>query len=249
MQAVSPPEANPPKTTSVPTQPTPRLPILSWFEQRGVWILLPITAWLAWNELGGFNRSADGRMERRSTEFIPATKLRLPLRLWTHFEAGDHSFSVRMPGTPHPSVELARKGNGPPTKTWSVVFDRAPGGMGDLEFQVTSFAIPSTDHLNKFRGALHWFTCLQAQDFPDLQKCVVRPIRKNGADGGEYFLELGDSQVVRQAYLNGLSVFYVSCIGSNLEAYREDWRLFLDSFEFERSETPHRQPEPLPLPK
>jgi phage FluMu protein Com len=249
VQTVSAPAASPPNNLRERAWLALRSPGLIWFEQKAIWFLLPVTLWLAWSVLRGSNSTSEPRPERRASEFVPSKKLRIPLRLWKQFEADDRAFSVRMPGTPKTLAEAARKTNGRTTKTWSVVLNPAPGGEGEMAFHVSCFTIPNTDHLHKFQGNLHWLTCLQAQDFPDLQKCSVRPIQKNGADGGEFFLELGDTQVVRHAYVDRLNVYYVTCTGSDLDAYREDWRLFLDSFEFQRNDNQRAQPEVLQAPK
>lgn len=213
---------------------------MEWLERKGIWFALPVTAWLAWSYLFTPVRVRDDV----KTSFIPSQKLRLPLREWKSFEAEDQSFSVRMPGTPQ--VMTSQQAGEGPTKTWSVLCNR--GIDGDLGFHVSSFAIADPRQLSKFQGTLHWFTCLQAQDFPDMQRCVVRPIRKSTVDGGEFFIETADSQVMRYAVRDGDTVYYATCVGSNLDAYQEDCRQFLDSFEINRSRKSPPSP-PLSLPK
>lgn len=187
-----------------------------------------MTAWLAWNELG---RSSRPGLDSGRTEFAPAKSPRLPTRVWQDFESAAPAFSVRLPGVAQPLDAADAKGGNRSAKTWSVALDGAHGA-DDLAFHVSSFAMANPEHLKKFQGTLHWLTCLQAQDFPDLRKCVVRPFRKNGIEGSEFLLELSDGQAVRHAYVHQRNVIYLTCVGSDLDRYEGDWRLFLDSIEF-----------------
>ena len=238
--------SSPPRGSLESAQPAPpRLRQTSSWEKKAVWILLPVTAWLAWNELGRSTRPIEGDADkvRGHVKSSPS----LPAHVWRDFESALPAFSVRLPGKAR-SEQADSKGNDQGAQTWSVILDGAHGADA-LAFHVSCFKIAHPDQLRKFQGTLHWLTCLQAQDFPDLRKCAVRPFRKNGVEGGEFLLELGDGQAVRHAYVHQAHVVYLTCVGSNLDRYEADWRLFVDSLELkEGADVIRGLPEPTQQP-
>src|SRR5687767_4778344 len=78
--------SSPPGDSLASAQQAPPRLRPTW-EQKAVWLLLPVTAWLAWNELGRTRRPIEENADNVGTHVKSSPGPRLPSRVWQDLES------------------------------------------------------------------------------------------------------------------------------------------------------------------